>query len=699
MATLFGDFSGGNDANDGTSFANRFKTMSSGATAARTAPGDTIRWMRSPAPVSVGQNASFTNNSPTVTLTTAVNATVDDCESGWTISANVTGTYNTDRRQGSNSLQLAVAAAFTTGKVAYKALGASTDFSAYEQLSFWAKQTSGTASHITNFRICLCSDTVGDVIVDSFSFAAIGANNVWVPMCINKAAALGNAIQSVAIYLDADNGAQTIRVDNIITVKAASANDSISHLSLIGKNTDPISAAWPIRHISGTTITLDMGSNSSGTTTPEGYVGTTESVTLYKRECILHPSANAALSTTVVDEVQEGGSAGSPITHSGGWDTTAMTTQEDYTFVDLRNGNGFFPYITGKSYVTLERIILVRGNQSVVTGTCVGITYTDMGAVDCYMQTSSQGVIHFDSAVSYSTLGWKWVVCNHIAGAGTPGVVVLNGTHNAFSSASGHCYSNTKGPEVLADGRVSGSPGNIQNNAADGLTFSACNGRYDFTCSNIKDNTGYAVAFPNGGMRGALVLRDLVSSGNSTGGINHATSGGDYLTLIGCSIAEATEVNMTASVDARAYSVDHDGVSGDLKVFTDGGYFSSETGADRDTASGMAWQVNPTSTTRDAAYPMELPLAQVPVAAGSAVTITCRGKRSNAGLTIGIKVKTGQKGGPATEQSDTVSTTSTYDDLSVSWTPSVAGVVEVVGFAYGGTTYEGHWDNMTFSQA
>lgn len=38
MATYYLDFENGNDANDGTTFANRWKSLTNGATAARIAP-------------------------------------------------------------------------------------------------------------------------------------------------------------------------------------------------------------------------------------------------------------------------------------------------------------------------------------------------------------------------------------------------------------------------------------------------------------------------------------------------------------------------------------------------------------------------------------------------------------------------------------------------------------------------------------
>ena len=77
MATFYLDFENGNDANDGTTFANRWKTLTSGATAARIAPGDTIRIMGSPAPTSLGINGTWTSQAlqGTKSITGATNAT------------------------------------------------------------------------------------------------------------------------------------------------------------------------------------------------------------------------------------------------------------------------------------------------------------------------------------------------------------------------------------------------------------------------------------------------------------------------------------------------------------------------------------------------------------------------------------------------------------------------------------------------
>ena len=77
MATFYLDLEGGNDANDGLSYANRWKTFASGATAARIGAGDTIRVKASPAPTSLGQAAQWTSaKTPSVvSIISSTNAT------------------------------------------------------------------------------------------------------------------------------------------------------------------------------------------------------------------------------------------------------------------------------------------------------------------------------------------------------------------------------------------------------------------------------------------------------------------------------------------------------------------------------------------------------------------------------------------------------------------------------------------------
>ena len=104
MTIRYLDLVNGNDANDGSTFALRKKTLNS----ATYNSGDTVRVMASPDPTSLGQSATFTNGSDTITLASAVTANIDTCENAWTASANVTSTVSSSNfREGTGgALQL-----------------------------------------------------------------------------------------------------------------------------------------------------------------------------------------------------------------------------------------------------------------------------------------------------------------------------------------------------------------------------------------------------------------------------------------------------------------------------------------------------------------------------------------------------------------------------------------------------------------
>lgn len=122
MTIIYCDPEGGNDANAGTSFALRKKSIGSATTALVTA-GDEVRIMASRDPVSIG-NAQWTDGTASVVLDTAVNATIDDCEDGWLAggAAGVTLTHSaTNRKSGNYNLNIATgASAVATGILAVK---------------------------------------------------------------------------------------------------------------------------------------------------------------------------------------------------------------------------------------------------------------------------------------------------------------------------------------------------------------------------------------------------------------------------------------------------------------------------------------------------------------------------------------------------------------------------------------------------
>lgn len=368
MATRYVDLVGGNNANDGSTFALRKLTLASAISGLSS--GDTIRVMGSPDPTSLGQNATLTNNSDTVTLTTAVTANIDTCESAWTASANVTATaIGTTYREGTNAASLVIASGFTTGLVAYRATGA-LDLSAYEQISFLIR-ASGTIAAST-LTLTLCSDAAGVTAVHTVPIPALPSSS-WCAVVLNVGSALSASVQSVALNALLDPGSRTVFLDNIIACKASSAADSLTHHSLIGKNTGD--EPWmAIDSINGTTIKLGGGYQATASRTgfQPYYYGTTATQTLYKREPLVIAS--------------QGMTSGGSMNFEFGWDRTAMTTQNTLTFCRAVTPDlTVFDALTA-SYGYINKAYAVAGTYGLACNG--GWTLGEFGAIACNLGVS-----------------------------------------------------------------------------------------------------------------------------------------------------------------------------------------------------------------------------------------------------------------------------------------------------------------------
>lgn len=331
MPTLHIDLESGSDAADGLSFANRVKTLGRADAIANADPTITLaKLMASTTPNSLGVNATFARGSKTITLAAAQNATIENCETAWTASANVTTTTSTTRKQGSASASIQVNAAFTSGLAAYKSFGA-TDFSAYQQISFWFQQQTGS---FVGFDIKLCSDNAGATPVNTFSVPAAVVANGWNRVTINNGSALGASIQSVGIYFNSDPVTPIFILDNIVACKAPGTGE-LTHKTLIGKANslgaggDDSETWYAIRAIEGTTVTLDLlNSSNAGSTTNGRYWGTSETVTAYS----LFPSYVPTSVVSADGLWTAGGTDAATLTISGGWNRTDMTTQTGQTW-------------------------------------------------------------------------------------------------------------------------------------------------------------------------------------------------------------------------------------------------------------------------------------------------------------------------------------------------------------------------------
>jgi hypothetical protein len=712
--TWYIDLTNGVDANTGASFAQRLKTVG-GLTAGKgLVAGDTARIMASADPTSLAQTATWTAASKTVTLTTAVTADIDTAELAWTASGvNVVCTTSAARKEGSTSASHAIAAAFTTGLAAFKTSAAS-NYSAYQQVSFWFQANATfTAGQLI---LKLCSDASGAVSVNALNLPAYPVANVWQAMTIDSGGALGASIGSVALYVGTDFGAVTCLIDNVIACKAPASADSLSLTSLIGKphnlnwaasttyaandirkptnanrngfrykvtaggggssggseptwptyigatvtdnaltwTCDSLEETWyPIQSIRGTTILIDSGSQALATA-GRGYHGTTESITTYKREPILMTPVTASVALT--GAVQKSGSiAAGQVTYSGGWNTTDMTTQTGETWISGQVDNGRGMDANTNSFLTFNNLNFTRVRDGILvgTGTMQGIIVQN-----CHASGTAQGLIQ------PGTSGTSFVTAT--------GVVAANNTSNAFGNSNNGNLVMT-GRCIASHSVQSAGSAGIYAALSSGTTFS----RFDLEWVEAKNNAAYAVA----GQGWALRINNLITSNNATAAISPGTGG--VFVRGAATISEATVVaTLTAGTGYTVY-LNNLNAAG-AKNYHDRGTIAQATDQ-RHTASGYSWKFNPTSTTAWSDNPLSLSVAKIACSASVALTLGIWVRRDSTNIAGRLLVKGGQITGTASDVSvATTPTINTWTNYTMSLTPTATGVIDVLFECYDG---------------
>lgn len=725
----------------------RWKNITTGATAVRTIPGDTIRIMGSPAPTSLGQNgvwtsqalqatksiSSSTNATPIsvtctahgystgdtvvilshatntnangtweITVTGANTFTLDGSvgngtgggtgtvrlrnntrvmlasavtqniastgpgRTAWTVPSGANGaiidTSSSAVKEHSGFDVIVIGATFTTGLAAYYPTG-TLDLSGYQQVSFWIRQSQGTIGAAGAVDLRLCSDAAGATAVNTISIPALGATGRWRPVTVDLGTALGNSIQSIALYVNTDNGAQEFLLNNIIACKASSAADSLTLTSLIGKNTTG-ETFWGIQSINGTRVMLDADTNATPTSlSVRGYYGTSETVTTWKRETIkLGP---AAASATALQTIQESGTDGNPITYSGGWDRTAMTTQNLETWLDGVNGHGY-GFNINLSFLDAEKFAFTRFTRGVsaLTSDTQQINLDLIAANNCTTAISS-GAIFYIPVSGNLTIGSA--VANGVLGLNANIQLGTIKVTNQCSSNGGNGLNVGNGPNVIVEGSASAL---YANNALGGVLLNS----------------------------GIIDVKNIATADNVTAGIR-AGSSLVAAYLYKCLINDSTEfANINSADIVSIYSQNHNQTADNHKIFSSGALISSATDQ-RNTASGISWKIQPTSANRSTTWPVILSLAKVACAANSLVTIKAWMRRSNTGLTMRLVCKGGQIAGVDTDVVDAMTAAAnTWAEQTITFTPTEVGVVEIIAEAYGGTTHSGWVDDMTISQ-
>jgi hypothetical protein len=757
VPTFYIDFENGNDAAAGTSFATRWRTMTSGATAARIAPGDTIRIMASPDLTNMGNAtwtgggrpssvniSSSTNATPIVITTSSAHGlvagdyvfvaghTVNTNANGtwkvgtvptgttfqilqidgsnttgngvggatgnvtnangivvktatpliqnialcgglgqkpaWTASANVTTGVGAGR-EGNGSASFSIAAAFTTGKAAYYTLPSTLDLSGYQQVSFWMRQF-GPYGAAGQMYLALCTDTIGDTVANQCNFPA-PVTNSWFPVTVNLGTNLNAAIRSVALYVVTDLGAQSLVIDNITASKAASSADSLTLTSLVSKSDGTGDEAW---------YTIDSV-NYDVIVMSAYYTGTTGTVTTYKRETVKTP-AGSGVDGLGVGIVQDSGTAGNVIAYSGGWNRTDMSTQTGVTWLDGQNGTnrGITAAGLGQNFWTMDRVNLCRYGQG-LSFTASDITIGNMYITASALNGSTIGVTN-------STITNFWSYNNNGNGLtfGGFGSTITNVKLVASNNSNGLAFSNSSFQTV---GSLIGS-----NNGSNEILFTGC-----FNCTVVTATLTGFNSLATGISSTLLAFDNFVNGGSSSGHAQGVNLVSGQLYLNNFTINEATEVSSSVTVPGFVYANRLDDTDNNSWVFQPSIGTVNQQTAVVDSPATTAWRMRPTTTTASANSPLLLKLGTVVCAASSAVTVTARMQRDNTQLTMRLICPGGQITGVSTSvSSDMTAAANTWETVSITFTPTEAGAVDIYAHAFGGTTRSGYVCNLTATQ-
>lgn len=377
-----------------------------------------------------------------IELSSAVTKDVASCnqEDEWNASTNVTassegmtsGTWSSNDKTRSRgySDKIVISSDFGTGKAAWQQTGG-VDLSSYQQISFNIGQDSGTRSSPSNpnVSLVLCTDTNGDVGVHTMPIYTgtdtSTTNRMWRFMRKDFGTNLNSSIQSVALYVNADNGAQTFYIDNIIACKASSAADSLTLDSMVGIKTSP-DCPWynEIKAIKDKYIFLAAARGNAPTYHPFSYytpsqivygIGITESqraqtIPIYKitplrlkEDLDVDPgnSSSTTYTATAFNSNVSGASTTSRITISGGWDTSnSMASQHDggYTVVDGNNSYNEPLSFRSVTNADISRFVGMRGYYSLQLQSCHYGNFENLGAV------GGQYGMHLNSCQRYMNI-------------------------------------------------------------------------------------------------------------------------------------------------------------------------------------------------------------------------------------------------------------------------------------------------------
>jgi hypothetical protein len=736
MATFYLDLENGNDANTGADWANAWKTITSGATAARIAPGDEIRIAKTPDPVSIG-NATWTKQSQTVNIASGVVLTLDTFDTSTYTAANsatVSRISTVPIKQGTFYLQVVTPASTATNtKYAYRNLGTAVDLSSYDAITLWFRNNTSAIADNNRYVIKLCSDTTGDTAVDTFQIPAMPSTARWFPVTVkrNGGGNLGSSIQSIAIYTGSSSpgNTQTIRLDNLMACTASSLNLN----SLVSKNSSASwtsnDAWWGIQALSSNSITLGFNPDDTIARAVDTYytTGTSpETVTTYVINPVTAPTIGT-VNSTAIETIQDSGTAGNLITFSGGWNTST-SSKDGFTWIDGLNGFGY--YLTNdQSYIKITDIGLARFQRVFESSTTTSAAYNELNNI--YMTNIvSQG---YSSEEKNSTI-------TNIFGTANASTVITTSNNSSFDNIYAYSFNGGVGfsfagdYSYVSDAYTANGVNYSGGGSNGGIILDSENSTYDNINIDLIEPSGTQTYSINASGRNNIINDLTITNSTSVRGLQLNTTSGlpnklrnvtitnnsNAVTLVGSQGGEIYNLtesgNTTVFVNTiingvnNYFSVNgYNGNANDIRYFyqaltnatADYIIFGQQT--ERHTASGLAWQVNVLNTGVNINLPALIPLAKIAVNASSLVTFKCWVKKSHAtDIAANIFVRAFALDGINSKVTATKSNDTNWEELTITFTPTEKGIVEIFGNVWwvaNAATQSVYFDDITITQA
>lgn len=647
----------GNDANDGLSFANRKKTLASAS--ATLTGGDEIRIIESVESL-FSTTLPWIDNTTTITIPGGTVKTINDFNSAWTHSANVSGTTSTSRKIGATSPAINIAAGFTTGKASYFTLPSTVNLSSWQCVSFWFLMSNTNASQ--NMDIVLCSDTTGDTPVVTIPLVEDSwTANRWKKIFYDHGSSLPGSINSVALYVNADLGACNCLINNMVASFARSSTDHISHISLIGQKTTENPEYYSIHSITESTVTiLDHADRTAGDTGIRAYRGPSGSFNTYIMKAVPTKWNNTSGTST------SGTNAKNRLNITGGWDAATMTTQSGVTWLNFLSVYDF--PILG-NFLNIEKL----GLADISDGTSLVINSSIYNLEGVINWTGGGNPYNHTSTLSSS------YTCKFLNG----GVTSLT-----FSA------SNVGGMAKIDIGLITRVGANTLLNSF----YSDYNINYDIKIDRYWNN-----AFPllSNQSHTASIFKGINFKNNTTD-ISTTNAAGGSMVFQNCVFDTTPVLSLHASSPKSTIILS--GVNNniqDVRIHTPNYTIITDTVVTNST--GRSWKVSP--TVDNGLFSNECPIMQklgtVAVKSGTLVTVTCYVYRSHATQIVGgIMVEEGWISGVADQKVPITVGATTWEQLTLTFTPTVSGVIPIYGYCYpdGGTTHSFYFDDLNVTQ-